>query len=353
MYFEQKRGSFSRRRDRSLGWGALESKEAAALARALARPSVELTSVLPAELLPFPTPSKGRLRLGDILKSLLAWIIALQLCYLLATSILINVYRWVDPPATVLMAYREWRYGWKVQPARPVKLAKVPRYVKSMLVAIEDDKFYVHHGYDMEAFARAREINKRLGKPLYGGSTLTMQVARTLFLVPEKSYLRKYLELLTALELEAFLSKQRILELYFGYAEWGKGVFGMEAAARKWYGCGISSLSRDQAARLIALLSSPIKYNPQTLRKSGILRERYAYLSRRYDPPAGEPSSASESPAQASAPPSVAADASASSSGAAAAEAVQDGSAQASSSAPPPSLEPGTDAEDAQAPAAP
>ena len=67
-----------------------------------------------------------------------------------------------------------------------------------------------------------------------------MQVARTLFLVPEKSYVRKYLEVLTALELEALLPKKRILELYFGYAEWGKGLFGIEAASRKWYGRGIN-----------------------------------------------------------------------------------------------------------------
>lgn len=302
----------------------MESKQAFALARGLAGP--DPAGVLPPELLPFPLPIKRRLRFGDIVKGALAWIIAIQLCYLLATSILIVAYRYVDPSATVLMAYREWRYGWKVLPARPVKIAKVPRYIKSMLVAIEDDKFYVHHGIDMEAFARAREINKRLGKPVYGGSTLTMQVARTLFLVPEKSYLRKYLEILTALELEAFLPKTRILELYFGYAEWGKGLFGMEAAAHKWYGCGIASLSRDQAARLIALLSSPIKYNPETLRKSGILRERYAYLSGHYAPPAAEPSSSVPSAAAAS-------------------PASADSSAAPAAAAPPPSPEPGVDAE--------
>ncbi len=99
-----------------------------------------------------------------------------------------------------------------------------------------------------------------------------------------KSYLRKYLETLTAFELEALLSKDRILELYFGYAEWGKGIFGMETAARKWYGCGLSALTRDESARLVALLSSPVKYGPETLQRNGILRERYLYLSARFDP---------------------------------------------------------------------
>jgi monofunctional glycosyltransferase len=275
---------FARRPDRSSGYAGLESRQAESLRRALA--SARSPLALPGELLPYPLaarPREGpRVRALGIAKSVFVWIIALHLCYVCWTSLLIAIYRFADPPATVLMAYRKWGFGWDIKAPKPVKLAKVPRYMRSMLVSIEDGKFYEHHGIDLEAFANAREINKRLGKPLYGGSTLTMQVARTLFLVPEKSYVRKYLEVIAALELEALLPKARILELYFGYAEWGKGVFGMEVAARKWYGEGIASLSRDEAARLVALLSSPIKYGPGTLGKSGILRERYAYLARRY-----------------------------------------------------------------------
>ena len=288
-------GAFRRRRDRSAGWASLESKQAAAIGRApalggaLAHPLAENGLAPPPELAPYsPPPPRRRKALGvalDLARSALVWILAATLCYLAAAALLISVYRWVDPPVTVLMAYRSWRFGWKIEEPKPLRLAKVPRYIRSMLVSIEDYKFYEHHGIDLEAFERAREINKRLGKPLYGGSTLTMQVARTLFLVPEKSYVRKYLEVLTAFELEALLSKTRILELYFGYAEWGKGLFGMEAASRKWYGRGISDISRDEAARLIALLSSPIKYGPDTIQKSRILSERYGYLSYRYDAP--------------------------------------------------------------------
>lgn len=209
-------------------------------------------------------------------------ILIVHLAYIALTSTLIIAYKFTNPLATVLMPYRAIGYGWKLQKPIPVKLKQVPAYVRNMLVSVEDGKFYTHHGIDMEAFKRAKEINERVGKPLYGGSTLTMQVARTLFLVPEKSYVRKYFEVIAALELELFLSKDRILELYFGYAEWGKGIFGIEAAARHYYKRGIAALSRDEAARLIALLSSPIKYTPSTLNKSGILRERYAYLTRRY-----------------------------------------------------------------------
>jgi hypothetical protein len=151
-----------------------------------------------------------------------------------------------------------------------------------MLISVEDGKFYEHHGIDIEAIKRARELNEKVGKPMYGGSTITMQVARTLFLLPTKSYVRKYFEAITALELELILSKDRILELYFGYAEWGKGIFGIERASRVYYGKGVASIDRDQAARLIALLSSPIKYTPDTLYSSLILRQRYAYLVARY-----------------------------------------------------------------------
>jgi len=223
--------------------------------------------------------------LKRVLLFLLKLILIIHLVYIILTSTLILAYKFTDPIFTVLMPYRSVGYGWKLQKPIPVKLRQVPSYVRNMLVSVEDGKFYTHFGIDMEAFKRAKEINERVGKPLYGGSTLTMQVARTLFLVPEKSYVRKYFEVIAALELELILSKDRILELYFGYAEWGKGIFGIQAAAKRYFGIGVASLTRDQAARLIALLSSPIKYTPSTLDKSAILRERYAYLTRRYVAP--------------------------------------------------------------------
>lgn len=226
--------------------------------------------------------AKKPLTFKRLLALILKIIVVIHLGYILLTSSLILVYKFVNPPFTILMPYRALGYGWKLEKPKPLPLRKIPLYVRSMLISVEDGKFYSHHGLDFEAFKRAKEINDKLGKPLYGGSTLTMQVARTLFLVPEKSYVRKYFEIITALELEFILSKDRILELYFGYAEWGKGIFGIEAAARHWYGKGLASLTKDQVARLIALLSSPIKYSPETLYKSGILRERYAYLVRRY-----------------------------------------------------------------------
>ena len=284
LFFPDRRVGILPRHDRSLGWSRLVAKQSAALGRRLSKGSDAIVSfpsysAAISESYPPIEPEKRALRIARLALEALALALAF---YILATSLLVACYRFVDPPSTVLMAYRKYGYGWKIEAPRPKPLKTTPAYIRRMLVSVEDYKFYEHHGIDFEAFKNAREMNARVGKPLYGGSTLTMQVARTLFLVPVKSYARKGLEVIVAFELEAFLSKDRILELYLGYAEWGKGVFGIESAARKWFKTGVQGLSRDEAARLIALLSSPIKYSPLTLSRNGILRERYAYLSRRY-----------------------------------------------------------------------
>ena len=225
---------------------------------------------------------KARKLIWKVIRIALIAILVVHLVYIGLTSALIFTYKFANPPTTVLMLYRSTVSHWKVQKPIPLKTSQIPLYVRRMLISVEDGKFYEHHGIDIEAIKRARELNEKVGKPMYGGSTITMQVARTLFLLPTKSYVRKYFEAITALELELILSKDRILELYFGYAEWGKGIFGIERASRVYYGKGVASIDRDQAARLIALLSSPIKYTPDTLYRSLILRQRYAYLVARY-----------------------------------------------------------------------
>lgn len=239
---------------------------------------------------------KSRKPVWRVVRILLLSILIAHGAYILLTSALIFVYKFANPPTTVLMIYRSLVNHWDVQKPIPLKTAQIPSYLRRMLVSVEDGKFYDHHGIDMEAFKRARELNQKIGRPMYGGSTITMQVARTLFLLPNKSYIRKYLEIIAALEMELILSKARILELYFGYAEWGRGIFGIERASRVYYGKGVASLQVDQGARLIALLSSPIKYRPDTLYRSLILRERYEFLVRRYVAPVAAPTPSPEIP---------------------------------------------------------
>lgn len=208
--------------------------------------------------------------------------IYLHVAFIAATSVTIFLYRWITPIGTTLELVRKYKYHYNVRAPIPIQYKTVPLYVRSMLIAVEDYKFYSHHGFDIEGIKRAIEINTKINKPLYGGSTITMQLARTLFLTPAKSYLRKYLEAIITVELELILSKQRILELYFSLAEWGKGIFGIEQASLNYYNHKIRQCTRDEAARLIALLSSPILYTPYTLEKNRLLLQRYNFLYRRY-----------------------------------------------------------------------
>jgi len=209
-----------------------------------------------------------------------------HLAFILSAALCLFFFRTLNPAATTLMVYRARFNGWKVAAPRFVPLEKIPMTTRTMTVRVEDGTFFEHRGIEPAAIKNAYRLNKGFGEPVYGGSTITMQTARTIFLVPEKSYLRKYLEAIVALEMEAVLGKERILELYFNYAEWGRGVFGIEAASRAHYRKGVAALSRDQAIRLVTLLSSPIRYSPHDFGRNGILRARYAYLAKRWgDPP--------------------------------------------------------------------
>ena len=133
--------------------------------------------------------------------------------------------------------------------------------LKRAIIAAEDMKFVDHEGFDWEGMQRAIEKNQKKGKTVAGGSTITQQLAKNLFLSGERSYLRKGQEAVITLMLEAVLDKQRILEIYLNVAEWGIGVFGAEAAARHYYGVSAASLNAEQAARLAAMLPRPQFYD--------------------------------------------------------------------------------------------
>jgi monofunctional biosynthetic peptidoglycan transglycosylase len=189
------------------------------------------------------------------------------------------------PPATLLMAWRAVFQHVDLKPLRYVPLDGISRAAVRMLVALEDGAFYRHHGIDLAAIQNAIRVNKEVGRTMYGGSTITQQLARSLFLTTHRSYIRKYLEAGIAVALEAFLAKERILELYFNYVEWGPGVFGIGAAARYYYGKDVSKMSVDEYRRLVAILSSPVRYGVWTFPSSPLLAERYAYLVRVFPTP--------------------------------------------------------------------
>jgi len=159
-----------------------------------------------------------------------------------------------------------------------VPYARISVHLKRSVIAAEDANFTEHEGVDWEAIERAYEANKKKGKALRGGSTITQQLAKNLFLSGERSYLRKGQELVITYMIEALMSKRRILEIYLNVAEWGNGVFGCEAGARHYFGVPAAQLSPAQAARMAAMLPRPKFYDRN--RGSAYLERRAGVIQR-------------------------------------------------------------------------
>lgn len=178
----------------------------------------------------------------------------------------VSILKKENPKKTSFMEFREReceRAGEKIKISQTwAPLPKISPYlVKAVLIA-EDDKFWVHEGFDFEAIQKAVETDLKRKKFKFGGSTISQQLAKNLYLTPSKSPVRKLREAILTWRIERNLSKKRILELYLNVAEWGKGIFGIEAASWYYYGKPASALDPDEAARLASVLPNPRKYNP-------------------------------------------------------------------------------------------
>ncbi|MEP4051992.1 MAG: PBP1A family penicillin-binding protein [Litorimonas sp.] len=145
---------------------------------------------------------------------------------------------------------------------KPMKLGQMPSYVGDAFLAIEDERFYEHAGIDNKAILRALFENTRAGEKTQGGSTLTQQLVKNIVLSPEKSYRRKFQEAVLARDMEAVLSKPEILELYINRIPMGPRVFGVEAAAQKYFGKSAKDINLAEAAMLAGLPQAPSRYNP-------------------------------------------------------------------------------------------
>lgn len=153
-----------------------------------------------------------------------------------------------------------------------VPYAKISNKLKRAIIVSEDALFSEHQGVDWDALQKAYEKNNRKGRVVAGGSTITQQLAKNLFLSGSRSYFRKAQELVITYMLEFWMSKERIFEIYLNVVEWGSGVFGAEAAARHYYGISAANLSASQAARLAVMLPNPRFYDSH---------QSSAYLARR------------------------------------------------------------------------
>ena len=171
-----------------------------------------------------------------------------------------------NPDTTAFMGYRKAHSGPYAKDLRPFQVwvpleAISPNLAHAVLIA-EDDTFYRHHGFDFDQIREAIRINWKKGRYAYGGSTLTQQLARNLYLTPEKTLLRKAREAIIAWRIERMLTKRRILEIYLNVAEWGPGIYGAQAAAQTFFGKEASELTIEESIALASALPSPGRLSP-------------------------------------------------------------------------------------------
>lgn len=194
-------------------------------------------------------------------------------------------WKWVPPSETSFMSLRlgelsaqqpdaELRYRW-------VPYERISIHLKRAVVAAEDDKFVDHEGFDWDGIQKAIEKNQRKGKAVAGGSTISQQLAKNLFLSPSRSYFRKAEEAIITVMIETLWDKRRILEVYLNVVEWGNGIFGCEAAAQRYFRVSAAQLAPAQAARLAVMLPNPRKYEktfgPRLAAHAARIQGRAAY----------------------------------------------------------------------------
>lgn len=198
------------------------------------------------------------------------------------TSILsVIIFKWVPVPFTPLMLIRnveQWAKGESATFTHKwVSMDKIsPNLAKAVIVS-EDQKFMDHFGFDVEALEKAYEGNKK-GRKLKGGSTITQQTAKNVFLWPQRSYVRKGFEVYFSFLIEVFWSKEHILEVYLNSIEMGNGVYGAEAASQHWFRKSASKLTAYEAASIAAILPNPRKY--KAVRSSSYINKRKSWIVR-------------------------------------------------------------------------
>ncbi|MCW5892275.1 MAG: monofunctional biosynthetic peptidoglycan transglycosylase [bacterium] len=202
-----------------------------------------------------------------MLRTVVRWLGGAVLAFVGLSLLAVMVVRVVPPLLTPLMVIRgvdSLLAGEPVGVAKDwVPLREIAPALPRAVIAAEDARFFTHHGVDWRAVEEAREYNRRnAGRRQRGASTITMQCARNVFLWQGRTWVRKGLELWFTALLELCWPKRRILEVYLNVAEWGRGVYGAEAAAQHWFGVPAARLSAQQAALLAAMLPSPLRWDP-------------------------------------------------------------------------------------------
>ena len=223
------------------------------------------------------TKSKRLLSLNSIKTSLRwSWKVLL-LVFIMDTGYLIGI--WPDwkiyaegpvQQSSFIRSYISEHYlhrDWPNLRWQPVSINKIPKHMIRALIVAEDARFYSHSGIDTEALQKVMEYNLSKKRFIYGGSTISQQTIKNIFLNPSRNPLRKWHEFVLTVGMERNLSKKRILTLYLNIVEFGRGIYGVNAAAQYYWGIPASQLSEQQAVELAATLPAPVKHNPKSRTK--------------------------------------------------------------------------------------
>jgi len=225
----------------------------------------------------------------SLFSRILHWVRVAAIVFVVSTVAVVLIYRFVPPPATPLMVWRLAEQKWDGKPLRLEKswrpLDKISPFLAAGVLISEDQDFFDHHGFDFDAIQSALKHNET-HRHTVGASTISQQTAKNVFLWPDRSWLRKGLEVYFTLLIELLWSKQRILEVYLNVIETGDGVYGVEAASQRYYHQSARSLNAEQAALMAAILPNPRKWAPphspsHVFRRQGwILRQMPAWIGR-------------------------------------------------------------------------
>jgi monofunctional glycosyltransferase len=216
------------------------------------------------------------------LRSFLRWFFIVAVALWLVAALSLIAMRWIDPPTTAVHMQRRVQAWIHHKPYNErytfVPLNQISPNLQHAVIAAEDGRFYQHHGFDWQAIQKAAQEDME-GDRTRGGSTLTQQLVKNLFFGTGRSFLRKGAEATLVPVAELVLGKRRILELYLNVVEWGPGIYGAEQASRTYDGVAARSISREQSARLAAILPAPLKRHPERMNSySAIIQRRMSQM---------------------------------------------------------------------------
>ena len=213
-------------------------------------------------------------RIFVVFTKVLVWFVLFSVIWVLA-------YRFINPPITLLMIQRNWERKANDKPGKIekkwVKFEDISDNMKRAAVSAEDQLFLHHMGFDINAIEKAYASNAK-GKKMRGGSTISQQTAKNVFLWSSRSFVRKGFEAYFTLLIELLWSKERILEVYLNVIEMGDGIYGAEAAAQAYYGKSCNQMSKGEASLLAACFPNPIRWTPN--KSSGYIRHRQYLIMR-------------------------------------------------------------------------